>query len=119
MVLNSGRLAGHWHTRTKTGHVAKLNQLSPAPFIAAHPDDAQRLGLADGDEVQIASSRGSARTKLKFDTTVQPGTLFMPIHWGQSHDEDGCVNAVTNNACDPISHEPELKFSAVRLEEAT
>lgn len=118
LVLNTGRLAGHWHTRTKTGHVAKLNQLSPAPFIAAHPDDAQRLGLADGDQVRLASPRGSARGKLKLDKDVQPGTLFMPFHWGQSHDADGCVNAVTNSASDPISHEPELKYSAVRLEKA-
>ncbi len=29
LVLNTGRLAGHWHTRTKTGHVAKLNQAQP------------------------------------------------------------------------------------------
>ena len=119
LVLNTGRLAGHWHTRTKTGHVAKLNQLSPAPFVAAHPDDALRLGLADGDEVRLASSRGSARAKLKLDADVQPGTLFMPFHWGQSHDEDGCVNAVTNSANDPISQEPELKFSAVRMEKAS
>ena len=29
---------------------------------------------------------------------------------------DGCVNAVTTGAGDPISRQPELKFSAVRLE---
>jgi len=119
LVLNTGRLAGHWHTRTKTGHVAKLNQISPSPFVAAHSQDAQKLGLADGDEVRLASSRGNARARLKIDDGVQPGTLFMPFHWGQSHDEQGCVNAVTNSASDPISHEPELKFSAVRLEKAT
>ncbi len=115
-VLNTGRLAGHWHTRTKTGHVAKLNLLSPAPFVAAHPDDARRLGLGEGDEVRLSSARGSARAKLKLDADLQPGTLFMPFHWGQSHDEEGCVNVMTNSASDPISHEPELKFSAVRME---
>jgi anaerobic selenocysteine-containing dehydrogenase len=40
----------------------------------------------------------------------------MPFHWGQSHDENGCVNSVVQDKCDPISREPELKFSAVRLE---
>jgi assimilatory nitrate reductase catalytic subunit len=47
---------------------------------------------------------------------MSPGTLFMPIHWGQMADEGGCVNAVTHGEADPISRQPELKHSAVRLE---
>jgi len=116
LVLNTGRLANHWHTRTKTGHVAKLCQVNPAPFVAAHPGDVQALGLAEGDLVKLTSARGSMQTRLKLDAGLRPGTLFMPFHWGQSHDEDGCVNAVTQSANDPISREPELKFSAVRME---
>jgi len=116
LALNTGRLSGHWHTRTKTGHVAKLNKTSPAPFVAANPADAVALGLAEGDTVRLISRRGSARTTLKLDEGVRTGTLFMPFHWGQLHDEDGCVNAVTQPEGDPISREPELKFSAVRLE---
>jgi anaerobic selenocysteine-containing dehydrogenase len=116
LVLNTGRVAGHWHTRTKTGHVAKLNKTNPGPFVAANPTDATALGLVEGDAVRLVSRRGSARTTLRIDENIRAGTLFMPFHWGQSHDEDGCVNAVTQNEGDPISHEPELKFNAVRLE---
>lgn len=119
LVLNTGRLAGHWHTRTKTGHVAKLNKLSPAPFVAVHPADAEPLGLTEGDLVRLTSSRGSMRTTLKYDAGLRRGTLFVPFHWGQSHDADGCVNVVTQSANDPISKEPELKFSAVRLEKCS
>ncbi len=115
LVLNTGRLANHWHTRTKTAHVPKLNKANPAPFVAAHPEDAGPL-LRDGDTVRIVSQRGTANTTLKLDDTLQRGMLFMPFHWGQLHNELGCVNAVTHEATDPISHEPELKFSAVRLE---
>jgi anaerobic selenocysteine-containing dehydrogenase len=116
LALNTGRLANHWHSRTKTGHVPKLVQANPAPFVTAHPDDAARLGLATGDPVRLVSARGSARTTLKVDDSVRPGTLFMPFHWGQSFRADGCVNAATTGAADPISRQPELKFSAVRLE---
>jgi sulfite reductase (NADPH) flavoprotein alpha-component len=116
LALNTGRVAGHWHTRTKTGHVPKLNKLNPSPFVAAHPIDAETLGLAEGDRVRLTSSRGTMRTTLKFDTGIRRGTLFMPFHWGQSHDVGGCVNAVTHSANDPISRQPELKFSAVRME---
>jgi predicted molibdopterin-dependent oxidoreductase YjgC len=116
MALTTGRLANHWHTRTKTGQVAKLNKLNAAPFAVAHPVDAERLGLADGDAVRLVSRRGFARTTLKVDDSLSPGTIFMPFHWGQSFHEDACVNAVTTGESDPISREPELKFSAVRLE---
>ena len=116
LALTTGRLANHWHSRTKTGHVSKLNNVNPTPFVAAHPDDAARLGLTDGDEVELTSARGVARTTLKVDDSLPPGTVFMPFHWGQSFRADGCVNAVTTGAGDPVSRQPELKFSAVRLE---
>jgi anaerobic selenocysteine-containing dehydrogenase len=116
MALITGRLANHWHSRTKTGHVARLNKINPTPFASAHPEDVQRLGLADGDAVRLVSARGAARTILKVDDSVRPGTLFMSFHWGQSFREDSCVNAVTTSEADPISRQPELKFSAVRLE---
>jgi anaerobic selenocysteine-containing dehydrogenase len=115
-ALTTGRLANHWHTRTKTGHVPKLNASNPAPFVAVHPHDARELGLADGEAVRLVSRRGVARSTLKFDESLRPGTLFMPFHWGQAFREDGCVNATTTSAADAISHQPELKFSAVRLE---
>lgn len=46
-VLNTGRLQHQWHTLTKTGRVAKLNKLNPAPFVELHPEDADRLGIAE------------------------------------------------------------------------
>jgi anaerobic selenocysteine-containing dehydrogenase len=116
LALNTGRLASQWHTRTKTGHVPKLNCAAPEPFVVAHPDDAASLGLAVGDLVRLVSRRGSATTILRVEDSVRRGTLFMPFHWGQSHREDGCVNALTQPAADPISLQSELKFSAVRLE---
>jgi anaerobic selenocysteine-containing dehydrogenase len=116
MVLNTGRLASQWHSRTKTGHVAKLNKANPEPFVNAHPGDADALGLKDGDSIRVVSRRGYARSTLRLDDGIRPGTLFMSFHWGQLHDEQGCVNAVTHGEYDPISRQPELKFSAVRLE---
>lgn len=115
-ALTTGRLAHQWHSRTKTGHVAKLGKLNPEPFVAAHPADAQRLGLRNGDAVRLISRRGVARTRLKIEESMREGSLFMPFHWGQSAGEDGCVNLVTHGEADPISRQPELKHNAVRLE---
>src|SRR6266487_4159022 len=101
LALNTGRLSNHWHSRTKTGHVAKLNQMNPAPFVAVNPADAEALGLKHGDLVRVVSRRGLARTTLRCDDGIRPGTLFMPFHWGQLHDADGCVNALTHGESDP------------------
>src|SRR2546426_2721403 len=38
-VLNTGRTVEHWHTRTKTGHVPILQQLSPHAWLEMNPRD--------------------------------------------------------------------------------
>ncbi len=42
-VLNTGRTVEHWHTRTKTGAVPILEQMSPRAWLEMNPVDAKRL----------------------------------------------------------------------------
>lgn len=114
-VLNTGRLQHQWHTLTKTGKIAKLNKLDPAPFIELHPEDAGRLGIAEGDSVEVASRRGRAVLPAVVTDRVRPGCCFAPFHWNDLFGEYRCVNAVTNDAVDPISFQPEFKMCAVTL----
>jgi len=114
-VLNTGRVQHQWHTMTKTGKVAKLTKLAPGPFVEVHPDDAARLGLSGGDRVEVASRRGRAVLPVTVSDRVQPGNLFAPFHWNDAYGEYLAVNAVTNDAVDPLSFQPELKVTAVRL----
>jgi len=114
-VLNTGRLQHQWHTLTKTGKVAKLGRLNPRPFVEIHPDDAARLGVADGDPVEVTSRRGRAVLPAAVADRVLPGTCFAPFHWNDLFGEFLSVNAVTNDAVDPISFQPEFKVCAVAL----
>ncbi|GLY02553.1 bifunctional nitrate reductase/sulfite reductase flavoprotein subunit alpha [Actinoplanes sp. NBRC 101535] len=114
-TLNTGRLQHQWHTMTKTGKIAKLNRLNPAPFVEIHPDDAAALGIADGDQVEIASRRGRAVLPATVTDRVRPGGCFAPMHWNDLFGEYLSVNAVTSDAVDPISFQPELKVCAVAL----
>jgi sulfite reductase (NADPH) flavoprotein alpha-component len=114
-VLNTGRLQHQWHTLTKTGKVAKLTKLNPAPFVEIHPADAARLGIGDGVPVEIASRRGRAVLTAVLTDRVQPGACFAPFHWNDLFGEYLSVNAVTSDAVDPLSFQPELKFCAVSL----
>ncbi|MFG2136432.1 molybdopterin-dependent oxidoreductase [Streptomyces sp. NPDC048650] len=114
-VLNTGRLPHQWHTLTKTAKVAKLNKLDPGPFVEIHPRDAAALGVAEGDAVEVASRRGRAVLPAVVTDRVLPGNTFAPFHWNDLFGEYLSVNAVTNDAVDPVSFQPEFKVCAVSL----
>lgn len=114
-ILNTGRLQHQWHTMTKTGRVEKLRKLNPDPFVEVNPEDAERLGIAEGDEVEISSRRGRAVMPGVITDRVQPGGCFAPFHWNDEHGEYLTINAVTNDAVDATSLQPEFKYAAVVL----
>ncbi|WP_369173029.1 molybdopterin-dependent oxidoreductase [Streptomyces sp. R28] len=114
-VLNTGRVQHQWHTLTKTGRVAKLNKLNSGPFVEVHPQDARALEVADGDRVEVASRRGRAVLPAVVTDRVRPGGCFAPFHWNDLFGEYLSVNAVTSDAVDPISFQPEFKVCAVSL----
>jgi sulfite reductase (NADPH) flavoprotein alpha-component len=115
LILNTGRVQHQWHTMTKTGQVPALNKLCPGPFLEVHPDDARDLGLAEGDRVEVRSRRGRAVLPAVITDRVRPGNCFAPMHWNDLFGDDLAINAVTSDAIDPVSLQPEFKFSAVAL----
>ncbi|MFI5714378.1 molybdopterin-dependent oxidoreductase [Nocardia sp. NPDC051750] len=114
-LLNTGRLQHQWHSMTKTGRIDKLNKLNREPFAEVHPDDARDLGLAPGDQVEIASRRGRAVLPVRISDRVRPGGCFAPFHWNDEQGEYLTINAVTNDAVDADSLQPEFKACAVAL----
>ncbi|MCB5185378.1 bifunctional nitrate reductase/sulfite reductase flavoprotein subunit alpha [Methylobacillus gramineus] len=115
LVLNTGRLQHQWHTMTKTGKIATLNKLNPGPFIELHPEDAAALDIRDKDQVAIRSRRGHAVLPAVVTDRVRPGNSFAPFHWNDTYGEHLTINAVTNDAIDPISQQPEFKVCAVSM----
>lgn len=114
-LLNTGRLQHQWHTMTKTGKIAKLAKLNGKPFVEVHPEDAEKLGVRDGDQLEIASRRGRAVLPVQISDRTRPGSCFAPFHWNDEQGEYLTINAVTNDAVDPDSLQPEFKACAVRL----
>jgi anaerobic selenocysteine-containing dehydrogenase len=112
LVLNTGRTVEHWHTRTKTGHVPILQQLSPQAWLEMNPRDARGLRLTWSDRVDVVSRRGRVKNlELRITETVAGGQVFMPFHWAEAN-----ANQVTQSAYDPMSREPNYKQCAVRIE---
>jgi sulfite reductase (NADPH) flavoprotein alpha-component len=115
LLLTTGRVANHWHTRTKTQWVEQFRKGDPAPFAVMHPADARVFGLNDGQQVEIQSRRGTTRTTLRLEPTISPGVVFMPMHWGDAFSKEASPNEAASDETDAISKQPAVKSSAVRV----
>jgi ferredoxin-nitrate reductase len=128
LVLTTGRVGGQWHTMTRTGKAPELLAADPEPFVELHPEDARRAGVAHGERVRLVSRRGDAIVRARVaeatgdgplsGAAIRPGVAFAPFHWGLLHAPagDGQINALSHDATDPVSRQPELKAMAVRVE---
>ena len=127
LILNTGRIRDQWHTMTRTGKVNKLNQHIPEPFLEIHPLDAQIRGIADGALVDVSSARGKVRVRAQHTASARQGVVFLPMHWGRkinfsqpnmiddvAHDA-GRANNLTQTRIDPMSKQPDFKYSAVQV----
>jgi ferredoxin-nitrate reductase len=115
-VLTTGRLYAHWHTLTRTAKCAKLVQRDPGPFLEVNVADAARLDLVDDDEVLVSSRRGTIQVPIRIGDSVEPGTVFLPFHWGDLFSPGNSVNYLTISAIGRVAKQPELKFCAVSVE---
>jgi assimilatory nitrate reductase catalytic subunit len=116
LVLNTGRIRDHWHTMTRTGKAARLNNHIPEPYIDMHPQDALLYGVREDELVRVSSRWGSMVARLKCSGEMPRRMVFVPIHWNGAFSSDARVGAVVNPAVDPISGEPEFKHTPVRVE---
>ena len=115
-ALITGRVKDQWHTMTRTGRSAKLLKSEKQPFLEINPSDAIGLGIGDRDRVRIVSRRGAFESRARVSEAIRAGSVFAPFHWGSLWSDDGPSNASANEAVDPRSKQPELKFAAVRVE---
>ncbi|WP_150582707.1 nitrate reductase, partial [Pseudomonas fluorescens] len=115
LTLLTGRLRDQWHGMSRTGTAAQLFGHVSEALLSLHPDELRRHSLQSGDLVSLSSRRGSLIVAVGSDDSVCPGQAFLPMHWGDRFLKGG-VNRLTQPAFDPLSKQPELKHSGVRLE---
>ena len=115
LVLTTGRVRDHWHTRTRTANAPALAGRTPEPILEVNLGDARRAGVQDGDFVEITSRRGKAVAQCRVSAAIREGTCFLPFHWGRQAGFYKSANNLTLGGRDPVSRQPELKACAVRL----
>lgn len=112
-ILTTGRVHHHYHTGTMTREVWTLDREYPRGFIEINREDGKKMGLWEGQTVQVSSRRGTVEAKAVLTDRILPGVVFMPFHFAESP-----VNRLTNQNLDPTVKIPELKVAAVRIEVA-
>ena len=110
LTLLSGRgTSSQWHTQTRTKRSSVLNRLCPSElYVELSPVDAKELGILPDEQVSVTSQRASVSARAFVTNTVQPGQVFMPMHYET-------MNRLTFPAFDPHSRQPAYKACAVRV----
>lgn len=114
--LTTGRVVPHWHTRTKTAKSQELNEACPEVFIQISKEDAEKMGITDGDKLEVESRRGKAQGPAMIGK-IELGLIFIPFHYGY-WDKPGrprAANELTLTEWDPVSKQPHYKYAAVKL----
>lgn len=93
-------LVGRRHLRSNNSwmhNVPALTGGSNRCTLHVHPDDAARLGLADGSAVRVKGAGGEVTAPVEVTDTVRRGVVSLPHGWG--HDRPG--TRMSHAALDP------------------
>jgi assimilatory nitrate reductase catalytic subunit len=115
ILLNTGRARDQWHTMTRSGRSVRLMAHQREPLLDVHPTDAARLHLIDGALARVESPHGATVLPVRVSNDQRPGEVFAPMHWTDRFTSAGPIDAIVGAATDPISGQPELKATAVRV----
>ncbi len=113
MILTTGRVREHFHTGTMSRRAYTLDNVYPHGVVEVHPQDAEKLGIADGDKVKVASRRGEVELPAFVVDRTAPGTVFIAFHF-----KEAPANRLTIAALDPQAKIPEFKVCAVKVGKA-
>ena len=108
--LTTGRRLDSYNTGVQTG--GYTSPLRRPETLDMSPEDADRLGLEEGDVVRITSRRGTVVAPIHVDTGLRPGLVFMTLHF----QDEVRTNVLTVDYTDPKSGTAEFKACAVRVE---
>lgn len=80
-------LVGRRQLRSNNSWMHNLPVLSGgsnACTLLVHPDDAARLGIADGTDARLSTATGSVVAPVVVTDDVRPGVVCMPHGWGHT-----------------------------------
>jgi len=111
LILTTARLEEHYNTGTMSRRSPTLNRQHPENFVDVHPNDAERYGIGDGDEVTLRSRRGEISVTAQVTEDIKEGSV-----WTTPHFAAASANRLTNDVLDERAKIPEYKAAAAEIE---
>ncbi|MDA8368623.1 MAG: molybdopterin-dependent oxidoreductase [Nocardiopsaceae bacterium] len=108
--LTTGRRLDDYNTGVQSSGFS--SPLRRGETLDISPEDAERLGLADGETVRVSSRRGSVLVPVAVTPAMRAGLVFMTFHFPDQVD----TQLLTIDATDPIAGTAEYKAAAVRID---
>lgn len=116
LVLNTGRIRDQWHSMTRTGKSAILSAHKIEPYLEMHPDDAKKYQIDDASLVRVSSKISDVIVRVLISDSQKKDNVFIPMHWNNQFASKACVDTLVEANVDPISGQPEFKYTAVKVE---
>ncbi len=111
-LITGGRLTNAVHSRLHD--VPWLRDLRPEPAADIHPEDARRLGIAQGDEICLVTRLGRIRVKANLSAISAPGE----VNFYHGYREANVNEIIPKEHLDPYSGFPGYKQLRCRVEKA-
>lgn len=109
-ILTTGRILYQYNAAAMTSRSAGLMEIAGEGFIEVNFKDAERLGISNGEKIEVSSRRGKITATARVGRKVSQGETWMPFHF-----PDSPVNELTNAALDEYARIPEYKVCAVNI----
>jgi formate dehydrogenase major subunit/formate dehydrogenase alpha subunit len=111
LVLSTGRTLYHYNAATQTRRNEGLSGKQPEAFVEIHRWNARKLGIEDGQMVDVVSRRGRVRCRAMVSRQVRKNAIWMPFHFPEAR-----TNSLTTDAGDKVTGTGEYKVCAARIE---
>ncbi len=114
-LLVTCRLYEHFNTGEMTRRSALLMRASPELFVCVNEEDAEDLGVKDGDKIRVESPYGAivCPTKVKMkNMRINKGIVAVPTHFFNKYNFNRLTSAYP---LDPYSKTPPLKTIPVKV----
>jgi formate dehydrogenase major subunit len=109
-LLITGRALYQFNAGTMTSR-SQTAQFQPIDTLQVSPEDADRLGISDGQTVGLRSRYGDAKIAAKISDAVNAGEFFATFQ-----STDPWINRITSSHRDRFVQTPEYKVTAVRVD---
>ena len=104
-LITGSKILVYFHSMLR--NIPSLRKSMPDPLVDINPGTAGKLGIKEGDWVQIETRRGSIKHKARFDKELAPDVVSTPHGWWYGY-KDGWKEVNINVLTESDHYDPEV-----------